>query len=234
MERVAGLDLVGDDVVGVEAPAAGLTASVELPAADLLGDVVEGRPRTIRCPLPGGTATWNEPSSLLATIASKPSTMSSRRLHREELDAGPGHRPAGPLLGHLAADQHAAGEREVDLLLDGPLGPREFVLCGQVGLALGGKGTHAEVVARVGVDLEPALVVGAELGREHPAERAEAGPHGDHGVGIGRPVSAARTRPSMIVAGWRASETSFASSRSAAWRSNRCWAKRGSRTDRMT
>ena len=53
---------------------------------------------------------------------------------------GPGQRAAGPLLGDLAADQHAAGELDVELLPDGPLGPGELGLRGQIGLAVGGEG----------------------------------------------------------------------------------------------
>ena len=120
--------------------AAGLAASVELPASDFLRMYSRVGPKTSRYPLPGGTATWNEPSSLLATIASEAVTSCPDYLRREELHAGPGHRPAGPLFGHLAPDQHAAGELELELLLYGPLGPREFSLLRAGRAGLGGEG----------------------------------------------------------------------------------------------
>ena len=68
---------------------------------------------------------------------------------------------------------------------------------------------HAEVVARRGIGREPALAVGAESVPIVAANGSRLEPTATIASGMGRPVSAARTRPSTIVAGWRASVTSF-------------------------
>ena len=138
-----------------------------------------------RCPLPGGTVIWNEPSSLLATVACQPeSTLSPPRTGHEH-DARRGQRAAGAGLGHLAADQHAALELDVAGGLDRPLGPLQLDFLAQIGLAAGREGGERVIVADGGVDGEPPLVVGAELGLEdavgvlildHARRR-------DHGIG---------------------------------------------------
>ncbi len=180
-----GCDVVGDEVVGMDARAAGLPAPPEQhPAADLARDIVERRAHDRQVPLAGRD---REPErAVLPGGHARGESIDevSRRLHREAPDAGPGHRPAGPLFGHPAADRHAPLQREVDLLPDRPLGPGQFDVARQIRLAVGGEDLEHELIARVGVDAEPALAVGA--GQDRPSEvPANLGRHRDRGVGDG-------------------------------------------------
>ena len=101
--------------------------------------------------MPGGTAIWNEPSSRLATMACQPESdlVAPRTGMNWMLDAGSGR--SGPRLGDLAADENAAGELDVRVALDRPLGPREFVLLDQVRLAAGGEGASVELSPAIGL-----------------------------------------------------------------------------------
>ncbi len=102
--RLAGLDAIGDDIVGIDPCPAVQAALVERPAADLFADVVEGRPRNEQESLArrdGGL----ERAIGLAGHVRDPLTA----LPREEVNAGPANRPAGPFLDHLALDRDAEG-----------------------------------------------------------------------------------------------------------------------------
>ena len=67
---------------------------------------------------------------------------------------------AGALLGDLAANQDAAGKRQVDGLLGRPLGPCAVLAGVEVGLPVGSGGPDIESIARHGAEPEPAFGVG--------------------------------------------------------------------------
>ncbi len=99
-----------------------------------------------------------------------------------ELDVRAGQGAVRPRLGDLAADQDAAGELDVQLLPDGPLGPGELHLRDEIRLARRGVGGHAEILARVGIRRESPAVVAAEAGGMHHAVLLLARGDVDHGA----------------------------------------------------
>src|SRR5262249_47450447 len=121
---VAGLDLVGDDLMGVVALPAGSTVEEHL-VADDLENIVGGRAEDEQMPLAGGDDDLKRAVYLARHRRVPFSVDPSGTVDRGVLDAGLRDCSTGPLLGHLAADRDAAGYLDVDLLLDRALGPRE-------------------------------------------------------------------------------------------------------------
>ena len=127
--------------------------------------------------------------------------------HGYVLHAGFGQGAAGSPLDDLAVDHDAARDLDVDLLPDGSLGPLEFDLCDQVRLALGRERLHAIIPGGLHGGAEAALIVGSM--HRASASAASPSPTSTSAWGMGWPVSAARTRPSTIIAGRRASRDGF-------------------------
>src|SRR5262249_3675096 len=124
MRLVPGLDLVADDLVSIVALPAGLTL-VEHPAADDFEDIVGGRAEDEQVPLAGRDDDLVRAVVLARHHRPQASFFPGAAVDREVLYAGPRQCSTGRLLGHLAADHDAAGQLDIDLLLDRPLGPWE-------------------------------------------------------------------------------------------------------------
>ena len=143
VRRVAGLDLVGDDGVGVVAPPAGPIV-VEPVAADLLEDVVGGRAEDEQVPLAGRDGDLER-----AVVPAGHDGLPARehvvaaRADRDELDArrrpAGGRSPASVTLPRIRTPRRSLMSWR---RLDRPLGPLELVLLDQVRLAVGGEGAE--------------------------------------------------------------------------------------------
>ncbi len=171
---------VGDDPVRVGTRPARLPVGEHLPT-DHLQDVVVRRGEDEQVPHAGRNddlvraVVRGDDRLLGARLAVRP-------IHGDVLDRGPGHRPTGPLLGHLAADQDTAREPEVDLLLDRPSGPAEFLPQRTVGLAIGRISIHDEAVAPERFGPESTLAVGLDPDQGDPRDTGAARLDLEHGV----------------------------------------------------
>ena len=195
------LDFVGDDGVATITNSAGLII-VEPVGTDFLEDIFRGRAEDEQVPLAGRYGDVNAP-----VVPAGDDRLPGREhvivaLQGDELDARPGKGTPGCLLRHPATHQYAAGKFDVVVNLDGSFDPHQLFFRDQIRLTAGGKSSDSVFIADDGIYPESPLGVGVEFGGEIAVRTRVVAE--TTAPGIGRSVSAARTRPSMIWAGCKA------------------------------